>query len=140
MLLLPPPVLLCSYNYIPQMDYIFGSAEKVLPGLLHWTSVYEDSVVYGARNFKSFLPEKNDWSIGKPYYIIRDMNEYTPMNRYHPPTPSTDRSLLHSILAQFHPNVFLISRFGPKGTVGIVRAINDDVIDILFRYNIHSIQ
>lgn len=88
--------------------------------------------MYGTKNFRIFLPP-NDWPIGKPYYIIKDQNDFTPMNRYHPPRPSAESAILHAILAQFHPNVFLMTRFGPKGTVGIVRAKNDDIIDIVFR-------
>lgn len=105
-----------------------------MPGLLQWKDVFLDLQVYGAKNFKLFFPPNaNDWPIGKPYYIIKDRNEFTPMNRYHPPQPSPQNALLHAILAQFHPNVFLMPRFGPKGTVGIVRARNDEIIDIVFR-------
>ena len=116
-----------------QMDYFLGSPENVLPGLISWKDVNVHSQMYGTRNFKFFLPHDN-WLVGKPYYIIRERNDYTSMNRYHPPAPSIENALLHSILAQFHPNIFLITRFGPKGTVGVVRAKNKDTIDIVFRY------
>lgn len=113
---------------------MFGSPEKLLPGLLQWKSAHVPSQMYGTRNFRAFLPPSSDWPVGKPYYIIEDRNEFTPMNRYHPPNPSDDNSLLHSILAQFHPNVFLLSRFGPKGTVCSVRARTKNLLDIVFRY------
>ena len=90
------------------------------------------SQIYGTRNFKQLFPS-DDWPIGKPYYIIKDTTDFTPMNRYHPTSPPVN-SLLHSILAQFHPNVFLVTRFGPRGTVGIIRAKSDNLIDIIFRY------
>ena len=106
----------------------------MLPGLLQWKKAHVKFQQYGTKNFKAFFPPSRDWSIGKPYYIIKDNNEFTPMNRYHPPNPSPETSLLHSILAQFHPNVFLITRFGPKGSVGIIRAKSENLIDIIFRY------
>lgn len=104
----------------------------MLPGLLNWKGAYIDTYVYGAKNFMVFLPPQN-WPIGETFYIVKDHNEFTPMNRYHPPHPSTKNALLHALLAQFHPNVFLMTRFGPKGTVGIVRARNKEIIDIVFR-------
>jgi hypothetical protein len=113
---------------------MFGSPEKILPGLFQWKSAHVPSYTYGARNFRAFLPPDADWPVGKPYHIIEDKNQFTPMNRYNPPRPSAEDSLLHSILAQFHPNVFLHTRFGPRGTVGIVRARNKEVFDITFRY------
>ena len=116
------------------MDYIWGSAKNILPGLLRWKDAQVPSQVYGTRNFKYFLPQKY-WSVGHLYYIIEDKNEYTSMNRYHPPKPSVENALLHSILAQFHPNIFLMTRFGPKGTLAIIRAHNKDIIDIVFRYD-----
>lgn len=91
------------------------------------------SQTYGTRNFKAFLPVDTQWQIGKPYYIVEDKQQFTSMNRYHPPRPSDENHLLHSILSQLHPNVFLITRFGPKGTVGIVRAKAGDILDITFR-------
>ena len=102
--------------------------------MLQWKDVHVKSQTYGARNFRIFLPPNDNWPIGKPYYIIEDRNEFTPMNRYHPPSPSAGTSLLHSILAQFHPNIFLLTRFGPKGTIASVRAKAENVIDIIFRY------
>lgn len=100
---------------------------------MSWKNVHLHSKVYGTRNFNTFLPPSG-WPIGKPFYIIKDEGEFTSMNRYHPPKPSVDRGLLHSLLAQFHPNIFLITRFGPKGTIGIVRARNSHIIDVVFRY------
>lgn len=55
------------------------------------------------------------------------------MNRYHPPRPPAENYLLYNILAQLHPNIFLVTRFGPKGTVGTVRARTTEVLDIIFR-------
>ena len=112
---------------------MFGSVEKLLPGLLAWKDVHIHSHMYGARNFRSLLPPSG-WPVGKPYYIIKDKGEFTSMNRYRPPRPLADVAFLHTILAQFHPNVFMITRFGPKGTVGIVRGRNQTAIDIIFRY------
>ena len=106
----------------------------MLPGLLSWKDVHTEYQVYGSANFRVFLPPPEyEWPVGKPFHIIKDHGDFTPMNRYHPPAPSAENALLHALLAQFHPNVFLLTRFGPKGTVGVVRARNEEMIDIVFR-------
>ena len=105
---------------------------KLLPGLIAWKDVHVQSKMYGARNFKSLLPPTN-WPLGKPYYIVKDNGEFTSMNRYYPPIPSADTAFLHALLAQFHPNIFLVTRFGPKGTIGILRGKSGSILDVVFR-------
>lgn len=56
------------------------------------------------------------------------------MNRYHPPVPVGKEVLVHALLSQFHPNPFVQTRFGPRGTVAVLRARNDVLLDIVFRY------
>lgn len=55
-------------------------------------------------------------------------------NRYYP-TPVKGRlSILYKLLSMFHPRPFLLTRFGPQGTVACVRAENQDYWDIVFRF------
>lgn len=56
------------------------------------------------------------------------------MNRYHPPVPVGKEVLVYALLSQFHPNPFVQTRFGPQGTVAVLRARNDVLLDIAFRY------
>lgn len=106
--------------------------EKLLPGLSAWKDVHIRSKMFGARNFRSLLPP-NGWPIGQPYYIVEDKGDFTSMNRYRPPRPTAEAAFLHALLTQFHPNVFMMTRFGPKGTVGIIRGRSQTAIDIVFR-------
>lgn len=122
-------------SFFPLQLYI-GSPETLLPGLVKWKEPYEILHAYGALNFRSFLPPTSDWPLGTPYFIIDQHvheNEVH-MNRYHPSHPPPNHALLHSILAQLHPNVFLVTRFGPRGTVAVVRAQSADMLDIAIRY------
>lgn len=61
-------------------------------------------------------------------------------NRYYP-TPVKGRlAILYNLLAMFHPRPFLLTRFGPQGTVACVRAENQDYLDIVFRFAFFCLQ
>ena len=115
---------------------MFGSSDRMLPGLIHWTKPVLTTYQYGAENFEIFLPPLTGLSLGTPYDIVTDTGEKPGvyMHSYHPPKPDKQGDLIHAILAQLHPNVFVYSRFGPRGTVAVVRASRDDLLDIVIRY------
>ena len=53
----------------------------------------------------------------------------------HYPTPVKGRlAILYKLLSMFHPRPFLLTRFGPQGTVACVRAESKDYLDIVFRF------
>lgn len=111
-----------------------GSPENILPGLLKWKDVHSKFQGYGTKNFKVFLPKDGSLVVGEPYYIIKDTDDFASMNRYRPPPPSREHAVIHAILAQFHSQVFLLCRFGPKGSVAVIRAQNEDTVEVMFRY------
>ena len=83
-----------------------------------------------------FLPPSQHWELGRPYHLIEPiMNDAgIHMNRYHPPRPVGKEVLLHALLSQFHADPFVHTRFGPRGTVAVVRGRNERLLDIVFRY------
>ena len=54
-------------------------------------------------------------------------------NRYVPPVAQGRVAILYRLLAMFHPRPFLMTRFGPQGTIACIRAQNKDYVDIVFR-------
>ena len=54
-------------------------------------------------------------------------------NRYYPPRVEEKDIVVHRLLSMFHPRPFLLTRFGPRGSLACVRAYNDEYIDIVFR-------
>ena len=55
----------------------------------------------------------------------------------HYPTPVKGRlAILYKLLSMFHPRPFLLTRFGPQGTVACVRAESEDYLDIVFRFSL----
>ena len=53
---------------------------------------------------------------------------------YFPPVLVREREIfVHRLLSMFHERPFVMSRFGPQGAVGCVRAINLEYIEVVFR-------
>ena len=114
---------------------MFGPPEKLLPGLTSWKNAQHPFQAYGALNFKAFLPLTAQTSFSDPYYVI-DAELYgrqTQMSYYHPSAPRGREEILHALLSQFHPNIFVNSRFSPRGTLAIIRAENDEYYDVVIR-------
>lgn len=127
--------LLVPLSLCPLLQFMFGSPEQMLPGLLKWKEPNHPLHIFGAANFRVFLPPSEDWPQGVPYHVIIP-NPDGPgdhSNRYHPPHPQEREKLLYALLSQFHPNAFLQMRFGPRGTVAMVRAQNQDYLDVVIR-------
>lgn len=67
-------------------------------------------------------------------YLLNSTGPGLTSNRYYP-TPVKGRlAILYKLLAVFHPRPFLLTRFGPQGTVACVRAESQDYLDIVFRF------
>lgn len=113
---------------------MFGSPDQLLPGLLQWQKVNHPIHTFGTRNFKIFLPPSGK-EIGEPYYVID--SEYfgrrPHMNVYYPPAPRGNEVFLHALLSMLHPNIFVNTRFGPRGTLALLRAENEKYYDIVIR-------
>lgn len=54
--------------------------------------------------------------------------------RYYPSIVKGRLAIIYRLLTMFHPRPFLLTRFGPQGTVACVRAENKDFWDIVFRF------
>lgn len=130
------PIRLDSMSkFKDQQDFYFGSPEQLLPGLSGWKTAQHPLHVYGAGNFRAFLPPMDQYPLGKPYHIVDAITDETGihMNRFRPPKPVGKEVLLHTLLTQFHPNVFLHVRFGPRGSIALVRASSEKYLDIVMR-------
>ena len=114
---------------------MFGSPKQVLPGLVGWKKPHHSIHTFGAKNFRAFFPPGGQ-EIGKPYIIIDSEYEgkMPHMNYYYPPIPRGNEVFLQTILSMFHPNAFVNNRFGPRGTMAVLRAENDKYYDIIIRF------
>ena len=112
------------------------SPEKYVPGLVAWKEPFHSFHTFAVKNFKSFLPPSTGYpGNGEPYYIVdSEFRGTVPhMNYYHPLKPRDNEVFLQALLSMLHPNAFVNCRFGPRGTVALVRAENKDYYDILIR-------
>jgi hypothetical protein len=118
-------------------QFLFGSPVQLLPGLVKWTTPNHPIHTFGVGNFKTFLPPYGK-GVGDPYYIVD--SEHTGrqphMNAYYPPPPRGNEVLLHALVSMFHPNVFINCRFGPRGTLAVLRAENDKYYDVIIRSHV----
>lgn len=110
-----------------------------LTGLKQWTTPAKQWQNFGAHDFQPFLPtaEAELWSVGQVYWIFESSKERGPSlssERYLPPLLDTEgEKLVHRLLALFHPLPFVHTRFAPKGSTAVIRAYNEDYVDIVFR-------
>ncbi|GFU00775.1 selenoprotein N [Nephila pilipes] len=106
-------------------------------GLLNWKTPYKERHPFGAKSFSSFLPPKRDVQAGFTWWIVEsNSNKHSPplsVQRYYPPQVPSNLLIFHALLSLFHPHPFLWTRFQPQGTVAILRAIDDNFYDIVFR-------
>ncbi|GIY51207.1 selenoprotein N [Caerostris extrusa] len=115
------------------------SEEEVgsLQGLLNWKKSHKERHPFGANSFSLFLPPRKNVQPGYTWWIVEpkiDKNSPPLSNqRYYPPQVPENLLVLHALLSLFHPHPFLWTRFQPQGTVAIVRAIEDNFYDIMFR-------
>ena len=117
-------------------QFYLGSPEQILPGLTQWKVPQHPVHIYGVGNFRALLPPSDQYPLGKPYHIIDAITDETGihMNRFRPPKPAAKEVLLHTLLTQFHPNAFVHVRFGPRGSIALVRASNEQYLDIVMRW------
>ena len=123
----------CMLFQSPSAD---GSPETMLPGLVKWKTPSKLLQSYGTGNFKFFMPPDLNYPIGDTYTILSPLPVDAPgmhMYRYHPFQPPPKEVFLFALLSQFHPYVFLQSRYGPRGSMAVVRARNDRYLDIMMR-------
>lgn len=120
--------------YCPQ---IFGADTMI--GLKAWKKVVEPWRNFGASHFRSLFPP-DPKQFGEVYWLIEPPEELRQFpslssNRYLPPMLFTPAEILiHQLLQMVHPRPFVLTRFAPQGSVACVRAYNDRVVDIAFRW------
>ncbi|ESN96125.1 hypothetical protein HELRODRAFT_163155 [Helobdella robusta] len=120
------------------------SKKSEFSGLQSWKEVNEKSKTFPIKHFKLFLPDVNSDSsienlIGKTYWLVKTYTKYKngpglPSNRYYPPHLSEPtEQFLYEILRMFHERPFVHMRFEPGGSLAVVRAYDDQYLDIHFR-------
>eukprot|EP00731_Ephydatia_muelleri_P027941 Em0019g814a len=130
------PIVLQSMMKFKQSPSADGSPETMLPGLVKWKTPSKLLQSYGTGNFKFFMPPDLNYPIGDTYTILSPLPVDAPgmhMYRYHPFQPPPREVFLFALLSQFHPYVFLQSRYGPRGSMAVVRARNNRYLDIMMR-------
>ncbi|XP_067006598.2 selenoprotein N isoform X2 [Anabrus simplex] len=118
------------------MDQDLEKASITLKGLLDWQAPFRNRTSLSREDIKALLPSQeihpgDVWYMVEPEHI--ELDELS--TRYTPTIPSkkTAAHTLHKVLSMFHPNVFIQTRFNPRGTVATVRAQNSEFLDIVFR-------
>eukprot|EP00118_Oscarella_pearsei_P024811 m.306845 g.306845 ORF g.306845 m.306845 type:complete len:404 (+) comp41642_c0_seq1:131-1342(+) len=106
-----------------------------LEGLRTWKKPHKRFNTYNAPNFQSFLPYRGA-SLGEVYVIVAKPIQFgNQINsvKYFPPYPEGREVLMHMLLNQFHRRPFVRMRFEPQGTIGLIRAENEEYVEIMFR-------
>uniref|UniRef100_A0A8C0V3E0 Selenoprotein N n=1 Tax=Cyanistes caeruleus TaxID=156563 RepID=A0A8C0V3E0_CYACU len=118
-------------------DGFLGISHVALSGLRNWTAPAVPMSVLLARQFKAFLPPKNNLDLGDPWWIIpSELNIFTGYlsnNRFYPPPPKGKEVLIHRLLSMFHPRPFVKTRFAPQGAVACIQASSSFYYTIAFR-------
>lgn len=98
------------------------------------------------KQFYGFLPPNKTFleKLGEVYMIfgqnstsLPDIPSHRSSNKYIPPRVEDEVVVIHQLLTMFHPRPFLRTRFPPQGGTACVRAVNDEYLDISFRYNVN---
>lgn len=116
----------------------FDGNEREIQGLKSWNTSAVPIATYSVDEFRAFLPYPVlKLPLGQSWYIVEsrmDKNGPGLTSSRHYPTPVKGRlAILYKLLSMFHPRPFLLTRFGPQGTVACVRAESNDYLDIVFR-------
>uniref|UniRef100_A0A7M7PUL0 EF-hand domain-containing protein n=1 Tax=Strongylocentrotus purpuratus TaxID=7668 RepID=A0A7M7PUL0_STRPU len=137
-------VLTIEANFIPLQqdtmskakDQSFLTSRSSLSSLDSWKTPKEEMTAFPASAFRPLLPE-NHVQVSKVYTIIKSklnmMTNQLSSNRYFPPRVKGKEIIVHRLLSVFHSRPFIHSRFGPQGTVAVVKAVSADYVDIVFR-------
>ncbi|NWT58556.1 SELN protein, partial [Erythrocercus mccallii] len=118
-------------------DGFLGISHVALSGLRNWTAPAVPMSVLFARQFKAFLPPKNNLDLGEPWWIIpSELNIFTGYlsnNRFYPPPPKGKEVIIHKLLSMFHPRPFVKTRFAPQGAVACLQASSSFYYTVAFR-------
>uniref|UniRef100_A0A8C9MWP1 Selenoprotein N n=1 Tax=Serinus canaria TaxID=9135 RepID=A0A8C9MWP1_SERCA len=118
-------------------DGFLGISHVALSGLRNWTAPAAPMSVLLARQFKAFLPPKDNLDLGDPWWIIpSELNIFTGYlsnNRFYPPPPKGKEVIIHKLLSMFHPRPFVRTRFAPQGAVACLQASSSFYYTVAFR-------
>lgn len=131
-------VLTSMTKYSDDHSSGFDGNEIQMQGLKSWNTSSVPMATYSVDEFRAFLPYPVlEPPLGQPWHIVEsriDKDGPGLTSNRHYPTPVKGRlAILYKLLSMFHPRPFLLTRFGPQGTVACVRAESKDYLDIVFR-------
>ncbi|VDI27960.1 Hypothetical predicted protein [Mytilus galloprovincialis] len=119
----------------------FGNIDS-LSALKEWTKPNHEWMNFGVRHFTMFFPKERvqqghiyDLYTEERSFMSSMSAPHLSSNRFYPSKIDDKLIGLYRILSMFHPRPFLMIRFPPKGGVALVRAQNDDYIEIVFRFH-----
>ncbi|CAH3171495.1 unnamed protein product [Porites evermanni] len=132
------PLVLSTMTKYSTSDESYTDNENQLEGLKSWTSASASMATFPVNRFVAFLPHGTQSpNLGQPWFIVESridkMGPGLTSDRYYPPLIKGRLAIIYRLLAMFHPRPFLLTRFGPQGTVACIRAENKDYLDIVFR-------
>lgn len=111
-----------------------------MTGLLGWQKPHRNNITLKNTDFIFLLPPdalqiRNTWYMVEPFKFNHEFNIKDLSKQYQDNVPvnNTAAYILHNILTVFHQNVFMQTRFAPRGTIATLRAYNSDYMDIVFR-------
>lgn len=109
-------------------------------GLKGWVEPNVPRRQFRHEDFKSFLPPTGSVPFGHPWYLVKstlDIFAGQLSSAHHePPIVHPNEQTIHDLFSMFHKRPFIYPRFAPQGTVAVVRARTDDVLDIVFRSHV----
>lgn len=107
-----------------------------LTGLNDWQEPNQALAAFPVGQFKVFLPDEIT-PVGKPYTVIKsNLNLFAntlSSNRFYPPRVKHKEVVIHRLLSMLHKRPFVHTRFGPQGTIAVIRAENEKYVDVAFR-------
>ncbi|KAK7794090.1 hypothetical protein R5R35_010292 [Gryllus longicercus] len=132
-------VLYCDFKPLQEMLDDSKEVSISMNGLLSWQNPHENNITLKIGDFRPLLPPAGArvgyiWNMVEPVnYLETSKDDLSMRFMDKKPQSGSATSVLYRILSMFHKNVFMQTRFSPRGTVAVLRAQNSAFMDIVFR-------
>ncbi|XP_049763934.1 selenoprotein N-like [Schistocerca cancellata] len=134
-------IIKCSFTplLLSSMESELSVASVAVKGLLDWREPARSQASYSHEIFANFMKTRSN-EVGTIWYMIQPDSGSSYENKFSnfryaedPQTvPGPELTFFH-LLSMFHENVFLQTRFHPRGTVAMLQAKTSELFLIIFR-------